>query len=58
MSVVVTAPKAGKLAKASASPKTKQDRVARFRTKAFARELTAAFHQAKLHALDATKGQA
>jgi hypothetical protein len=58
MSVVVAEPKTGKTVRNLASAKPKQDRAARFRTKEFTRELTAVFHQAKLRALDATKGKA
>ncbi len=52
MSAVVSAPKPVK--KAAHLP-AQEGRTARFRSKAFARELTTAFHAAKLRALDAAK---
>lgn len=58
MSVVVSAPKTGKPAKRTAATTKAGSRSARFRSRAFTRELTAAFHGAKLRVLDAAKRKA
>lgn len=58
MSVVVATPKAGKPARRTGATTTADSRSARFRSRAFTRELTAAFHGAKLRVLDAAKRKA
>ncbi|MFA6546202.1 MAG: hypothetical protein WCS99_17415 [Limisphaerales bacterium] len=58
MSAVVAEPKSGKAAKKATASPTQESRAARFRSKAFTREMTTAFHAAKLRALEATKAKA
>lgn len=55
MSVVISAPQAGKPMRPAAATTTAGSRSARIHSRAFTRKLTAAFHGAKLRALDAAK---
>lgn len=58
MSTLVAAPKPSKAATKTVPSNAQASRAARFRSKAFTRELTEVFHAAKLRALDAAKPKA
>lgn len=58
MSVAVAAPKTSKPTKTATTTPLAASRPARFRSRAFTRELATAFHGAKLRALDVAKPKA